>query len=689
MEINRIDGETMQDDGCFKSYSLDMAYGEDENDFAIEMDNDTVSFKAGDLWYIEGSEYGGIIDGPKISTASNTVSYCGRTWQGLLESKIIQPPAGAAYYEVSGDANVVIGNLIEYIGLGSIFCASKEAAPVIEPCGVRYEPTYSALYRILINRGMKLHIEPCAGDDFTTKIELSAVSLLDYSVDEEWDSSQLSLEIDDVDVKVNHLICLGSGNLADRNVIHIFCDQNGTVQPTANTSIPIKDSDYILDESRKVISGINEIIETYDYPNIESVENYEVLASEPADWSVQPNYYRKVGDKYETLSNVSVTRYSKLSAQPDDWVTGYTNYYQIANGAYSVIPEQSQYSYQMQSSQPSDWATNYANYYYYVSDGTSYSYEKAKSDSEEYYEVQTMMPSDWTTSFASYYEVNGGQYLPASIIRETRYSQIADLKHVKETCIRKLFVYDMSGNCKYDKTTYYASAGTIMTLIDVYGELYGYNENYKSKYGRDYYVPLSKVMKMVTAGYEKYAADTIAKEFGINIYRAKFDPDMKDEIGVIKYDDLLKLYYQYEYTQDPIWKAGYYYTKKSRSIAPPWASNTYYTLVETHNPPDFHVGKYYEMYVESIPNKFVANKYYRKHIDHYKNLVEAGIEKMKELRVSKSVEANISGDYTYDIGDVVGINEVQRGLIIKRRIVKKIVKSTGDEITTSYKLGEC
>ena len=37
MEIIRIDAESMMDDGVYDSFSLDMAYGEDENDFEIQI----------------------------------------------------------------------------------------------------------------------------------------------------------------------------------------------------------------------------------------------------------------------------------------------------------------------------------------------------------------------------------------------------------------------------------------------------------------------------------------------------------------------------------------------------------------------------------------------------------------------------------------------------------------------------
>ena len=55
--------------------------------------------------------------------------------------------------------------------------------------------------------------------------------------------------------KVNHLICLGKGDLATREVIHLYIDQFGR----------IGDVQYY--------TGIAEIVETYDNSNTEDLRN--------------------------------------------------------------------------------------------------------------------------------------------------------------------------------------------------------------------------------------------------------------------------------------------------------------------------------------------------------------------------------------------------------------------------------
>ena len=91
----------------------------------------------------------------------------------------------------------------------------------------------------------------------------------DYITDEEFDTSQVDFEVSRNYSPVNHIIALGQGDLADRAVIHIFADENGGIQPYAASDTPLKDSDYITDESKKVLTGSAEIIEVLDISNAE------------------------------------------------------------------------------------------------------------------------------------------------------------------------------------------------------------------------------------------------------------------------------------------------------------------------------------------------------------------------------------------------------------------------------------
>ena len=73
------------------------------------------------ILYIEGTEYGGIIDSIAPDPDNNKLAYKGRTWHGVLNSKVLEPDAGYDYLTVYGDANEVVLELIERMNLTDTF----------------------------------------------------------------------------------------------------------------------------------------------------------------------------------------------------------------------------------------------------------------------------------------------------------------------------------------------------------------------------------------------------------------------------------------------------------------------------------------------------------------------------------------------------------------------------------------
>ena len=76
--------------GMLGSYSLDLAYGSDENDFALTAD---IGFHLPkkSLVYIDGTEWGGVVRGCRPSTLgeSPTNTITGQTWHGVLAESCI------------------------------------------------------------------------------------------------------------------------------------------------------------------------------------------------------------------------------------------------------------------------------------------------------------------------------------------------------------------------------------------------------------------------------------------------------------------------------------------------------------------------------------------------------------------------------------------------------------------------
>ncbi len=248
-----------EDVGVILDYELDLAFGKDENNFELCIQSEAHCCEAGYYLYIEGTEYGGIIDGIKSDTESKEVTYLGRTWQGLLNSKIIQPDAGMAYLIVSGEANSVISSLLSRLSLGGLFEASTDNSGLTIGAYKmnRYIAGYDGIIKMLktVNATLRFTFQ-------NGKVILSAVPKHDYTQDEEFNSDQVSFRVKKDYKSVNHLICLGSGELENRTVIHLYADKNGNI---SNVQTEF---------------GVDEYADVYDYSSVESVEELESSGKE-------------------------------------------------------------------------------------------------------------------------------------------------------------------------------------------------------------------------------------------------------------------------------------------------------------------------------------------------------------------------------------------------------------------------
>lgn len=236
-----------EDIGVIPDYDFDLAFGSDENDFELTVSRNDHCCEAGYYIYIDGTEYGGIVDAITSDTVTENVTYSGRTWHGILNSKILCPDTGENYLTVSGDANTILGTLLSRMGLTSLFSAS--AAPSgINVSGyqfARYVSGYDGIRQMLKGVSAKLRVAYSGGS-----VVLSAAPIVDYTQDG-LDSDQLALKVKKTANKVNHLICLGAGELADRIVVHLYADASGNISQT------------------QTFTGTAEYTAVYDYSNAE------------------------------------------------------------------------------------------------------------------------------------------------------------------------------------------------------------------------------------------------------------------------------------------------------------------------------------------------------------------------------------------------------------------------------------
>lgn len=230
------------DQGVLTAYAFDLSFGAEENDFEMTLGADEAGLEYGAFIYMEGTEYGGIVDGVKASTNGETITYMGRTWHGILNSKVIQPDSGKDYLVLTGDANDILSVLIARLGLESLFSVASEKAGITisNHQFERYCKGYDGIKAMLAKHGAKLKI---SWQD--RNVHLSAVPIVDYTQDPvDGDMALLSVEF--YAKKVNHLICLGQGDLADREVLHLYVNQFGQIGDV------------------KYFTGLDEIVDVYD-----------------------------------------------------------------------------------------------------------------------------------------------------------------------------------------------------------------------------------------------------------------------------------------------------------------------------------------------------------------------------------------------------------------------------------------
>lgn len=238
-----------EDVGVLMDYTFDLAYGYDENDFELTVNTNNHVCEAGNIVYIEGTEYGGVIDKIRVNTANDELVYIGRTWHGVLNTKVIEPDVGSDYLICNGEANSVIASLILRLGLGNLFKASSlDSGLLITNYSMnRYIKGYEGIKKMIstVNGKLKVNFQ----DSF---VMLSVEPLVDYSQDDEFDSSQIDFDVEKNFKPTNHVICLGKGDLKEREVIHVYADVNG--------NIGMIQSQFELDE----------VIDIYENANAES-----------------------------------------------------------------------------------------------------------------------------------------------------------------------------------------------------------------------------------------------------------------------------------------------------------------------------------------------------------------------------------------------------------------------------------
>lgn len=232
--------------GSYASWTLDLAYGSGENDFDLRC---PARLQPGCRWWVDGTGWGGIVDDVKTSVTGGEgeLNYHGRDWHGLLASKILEPDKGKDYLTMSGTIGTLLRTVISRIGLQDIITVTEGTSKTARWQFDRYCDAWSGLSKMLRASGLRLRITAAQNGVTVDAPPITAAGDL-------IDSDLIDFDATLASHPINHLICLGKGELKDRIVVHWYADQEGTLSHT------------------QTIKGADERTSVYELSNADAAE---------------------------------------------------------------------------------------------------------------------------------------------------------------------------------------------------------------------------------------------------------------------------------------------------------------------------------------------------------------------------------------------------------------------------------
>lgn len=241
--------------GATYAFDLDLSYGSGEEvscDFALALPSD-VRLSAGCLAFLDGTGWGGVVDGFQCDTGvRDTLTWVGRTWQGVLKGKVLRPDAGADHLVASGTTAACVSALLSRCALGGLFAVGECAPASVSYQYARYCDAWEGLLAMLASAGMR--------PTFVVDRSGGTVTVLVGCVSREADA--LESELADFAATrswrpVNHLVCLGQGELAARTVVDLYADASGAVSTSQS------------------LTGAAEVAQTYEQTSAQDAAELE------------------------------------------------------------------------------------------------------------------------------------------------------------------------------------------------------------------------------------------------------------------------------------------------------------------------------------------------------------------------------------------------------------------------------
>lgn len=236
------------------SASFDFDVG-DTNDVEITCEKGLLDF--GMYLICPGTEYGALIEEKDLRTNEEEEIWTGNAFRRFLQEFIIEPPVGQDYRVVKGDAHDVMRQVLNG-AFDNLFTIPETASGI--DVGTyqfdRYTDALSGFVKMLKRKGARINIEvKQGGSNEPFSVVLSAVPIQNMSSEIEYSQdSKIAINLKESRRGINHLICLGKGELKDRQVVHLYAQLDGSIS------------------QKKYYAGLEERTAVYDLSNAEGLD---------------------------------------------------------------------------------------------------------------------------------------------------------------------------------------------------------------------------------------------------------------------------------------------------------------------------------------------------------------------------------------------------------------------------------
>lgn len=245
--------------------------------------------------YIPETEYGGVIKSIKSATNTNEIQVSGYTWRGYLAHRIIEPPSGSDYYTASGDLNEIIEALVDIPGF--VVSAGDTGVTLTNYQFKRYDNVADGLQAMCQSVGYRLDLK-YVQTQYSGYVLVQAMKAGSYGDTVQYSQdSMIDFASTDNQMGVNHLICLGKGELKNRTVVHLYADQDGNISQVQS------------------ITGIDEIVQIFENSGAEEETLIETGTKKLKDLLSSKSFTASVKDIEDEL-------YLGDTVSGTDYITG-------------------------------------------------------------------------------------------------------------------------------------------------------------------------------------------------------------------------------------------------------------------------------------------------------------------------------------------------------------------------------